>query len=344
MKVDYEKILNCTKPGDLFASDDERIIKNTYIELCKKYHPDNIAISGMDSLPEETISKVMSKINELYVLAMFMIKKGIWEKSGFIKIRKSETKAYELRYSSDYSFELGHVYLTCKKIVYVIADDKKKYADNLVDNLRKIRYTNSKMSENFSSSMPNIYDYFVDVTGRAVIIMDKEEGYYPLREVLHYYDDKLDPRHVAWIISRLSNIACLFEMNGITSNGLTVDNLLISPKDHGIAVHGAMFYMSECGSRMIGTVNDVFVVMPDKYKCSKEASIETDLESIKMIGRELCGEKNIVKFRELSKVPEKMKIFLSKGTSRSAYTEFQCWDKSLHESFGARRFVKMEYK
>lgn len=345
MEVDYKTILDCTKPGDLFTSDDEKSIKNTYIELCKKYHPDN-AVSGRDedSLSEEDNAKVMSKINELYVLAMLMSKKGIWEKTGYIKIRKSETKAYEIYYSSDYSFELGHVYLTKKKIIYVIAADKKKFADNLVDNLKKIKYKNSKMEENFSSSMPNIYGYFEDVTGRTIVIMDKAEGYYPLREVVQYYGGKLDPRHVAWIISRLSNIVCLLDMNNMTSNGLSVDNLLISPSDHGIAVHGAMFYMTEIGSKMIGTVNDVFEVMPNKVKGNKEAGIDTDLESIKMIGRELCGEKNVVKFRELGDVPDSMKTFLTKGAGRDAYAEFQCWDKSLHESFGARRFVRMEYK
>ena len=95
---------------------------------------------------------------------------------------------------------------------------------------------------------------------------------------------------------------------------------------------------------MIGTVNDVFEVMPNKVKGNKEAGIDTDLESIKMIGRELCGEKNVVKFRELGDVPDSMKTFLTKGAGRDAYAEFQCWDKSLHESFGARRFVRMEYK
>ncbi len=345
MEVDYKEILACTKPGDLFISDDEKVIKNTYIELCKKYHPDNACTRrDSDSLSEEDNAKVMSKINELYVLAMLMSKKGIWEKTGFIKIRKSEAKAYEIRYSSDYSFELGHVYLTKRKIIYVIASDKKKYADNLVDNLKKIKYRNSKMQENFSSSMPNIYDYFVDATGRPIIIMDKAEGYYPLREVVQYYGGKLDPRHVAWIISRLSNIACLLDVNDMTSNGLSIDNLLVSPVDHGIAIHGAMFYMQSVGNKMIGTVGDVFEIMPSKVKGNKEASIDTDLESIKMIGRELCGEKNVVKFRELGDVPASMKAFLTKGAGRDAYAEFQCWDRSLRESFGARRFVKMDYK
>lgn len=338
--MDYERILTLTKPGDLFSSDDERVVKNTYIELCRLYHPDNIGPTSK----EDDIGKVMSKINELYESALSMIKNGCWERTGYIKIKSAKGKTYEVHYKSDFSFELGHVYLTKRKIIYVIAADKKKYSDNLVDNLKKVLYQSRQMEEKFSPCMPNVYSYFDDTAGNAVLIMDKKEDYVPLREVLDYYGGKLDARHVAWIISRLSNIACLLEMNDLSSNGLTIDNLLISPEDHGIAVHGALFYMASIGNKMIGTVNDVYEVMPDTAKSSKMASIETDLESIKMIGRELCGEKNVVKFKELTDVPERMKGFLTKGSSKSSFIEFETWDKTLYEAFGDRRFVKMDYK
>lgn len=338
--MDYARILAITKPGDLFTLDNERDVKNQYIELCRLYHPDNIKDFG----DNDDIGKVMSKINELYESALSMIKNGCWERTGFIKIKSSKGKSFEIRYRYDYSFELGHAYLTKGKIIYVIAEDKKKFSDNLVNNLNKISYKNSDMENMFSNAIPNIYDYFIDTNGNAVVIMDKAEDYVPLREVVHYFGDQLDARHVAWIISRLSNIACLLEMNGLTSNGLTIDNLLISPEEHGIAVHGALFYMTGIDDKLIGTVNDVYEIMPDKVKASKKASIVTDLESIKMIGRELCGEKNIVLFKELKDVPKRMKEFLSKGAALSAFDEFETWDRTLHEAFGKRRFVRMEYK
>ena len=73
--------------------------------------------------------------------------------------------------------------------------------------------------------------------------------------------------------------------------------------------------------------------MPLTVKTNKIGSISTDLESIKLIGRKIIGS---------GKVPEPFEKWLHKGVGDNAMKEFDAWDLALEQSFGKRRFIKME--
>lgn len=85
-------------------------------------------------------------------------------------------------------------------------------------------------------------------------------------------------------------------------------------------------------------------IMPVTAKESKKSSIVTDLESVKLLGRQLLGEVNSRKLLLNRSIPKPFIHFLTDGSGKSAYEEFVKWDEALDNSYGKRTFVHMEIK
>ncbi len=327
-----EEILKIEKCGDLFPNDlDES--KKVYRILAHKWHP--------DLCDDPSAGKVFAKINELHKMAEKMILDGTWEKSNYIIIPCKNNKKIGINYEVCYDFELGKYYVTQTSVVYVFKSDKSKYYFNAIKNINAMKYESDQLRKNFQESMPEKKSIFETLDGRYVLIINKPEGTYPLRAVLEYYDNKIYDKHVAWIISRLSNIACFLEYNHLVHNGICIDNCFISPENHTIHLLGGWWYTTAIGEKMIGTTSAIYSVMSASAKGKKTSSVVTDLESIKLIGRELLGDKSGRLLKSLG-VPEGFIEFVTDGSGSSAFQEFKKWDKLLTQSYGERVFIPMK--
>ena len=328
-----EQILSISKCGDLFPYGVDNV-KAKYKELIKEWHP--------DANKNSKAADVFQKITELYNKALELLEQGTWEKTNYVLITKDNGKKIALNYDTVFNFELGTYYVTKTKIVYVLGKDKKKYFDNAITRIKSLKYADKKMEDTLSICMPKIYQTFQSNNGEYVIVLDKTEDVYPLKSVFEYFGNKIQDRHVAWIISRLCNLTCFLKYNGIVHNGININNVFVSPQYHSILLLGGWWYTTKENEKMIGTTKDIFSIMSVTAKGSKKSSYLTDLESVKLLGRQLLGESNCRKLALDTTIPKAFINFLISGSGDDSYKEFSKWDKALNDSYGARRFVKME--
>lgn len=328
-----EEILSISKCGDLFPYGINNV-RNKYKELVKEWHPDsNSDIKAVD---------VFQKITELYKKALKLLEEGSWEKTNYILINKDKGKKILLNYDTTFDFELGKCYVTKTKVVYILDSDKKKYFDNAVFRIKSLKYADKNMEDILKRCMPEIYQTFKTNSGEYGIVFNKTPDVFPLKNILKYFNNKISDRHVAWILSRLYNISCFLRYNGIIHNGINVDNCFISPQYHSIILIGGWWYTTKEKERMLGTTKDIFSIMPVTSKSSKRSDFLTDLESIKLLGRQLLGEANCRKLVLNNSIPKPFINFLITGSTNDAYKEFEKWDKTLSNSYGERKFVKMK--
>lgn len=328
-----EQILSVSKCGDLFPNNIDAT-KTKYKELVKEWHP--------DSNKNPKAQEVFQKITELYNAALELFKQGTWEKTNYILISKKDGKRIALNYDTVFDFELGTCYVTKTKIVYVLGSDKKKYFDNALVRIKSLKYADKRMEETLKRCMPKIYQTFQTNNDEYIIVLDKTADVYPLKNVFEYFDDKIVDRHVAWITSRLCNLTCFLKYNGIVHNGININNCFVSPEHHSILLLGGWWYTTKENEKMIGTTKDIFSVMSVTAKGNKKSSYLTDLESVKLLGRQLLGETNCRKLSLDSTIPKAFINFLVSGSGDDAYKEYAKWDKALTDSYGARKFIKME--
>ena len=247
------EILAITKCGDLFPND-EKLVKEKYRALAKEWHPD----ANTDSRAQE----VFKHIKEFYQTAVKMIERGEWEKTRYLAIRRADGSRLQINYQMSFMFELGFCYVTKTKIIYILDSSKDKYFENAVRQIKRLSYKDKSMEEKIKIFMPRIWQTFKTNKGEGVIILEKTEDVFPLKNVFDYYKGKIDSKHVAWMISRLCNIACYLDYSGLAHNGININNCFVSPQFHSILLLGGWWYTAKEGEPLIGTTKDVYSVMP----------------------------------------------------------------------------------
>jgi len=163
-----------------------------------------------------------------------------------------------------------------------------------------------------------------------------------MKDVISYFKDGyIDPKHVAWILSSIYNIQCYFEHMGMSHNSITTDMCYISQEFHSVAVLGGWWNSVNIGSRMIGVTSEILNIMTPTIREKKVGNIRTDLESIKLIGRNLFGDKIGNKLKLDKDIPKPMSDWLISPSSGSAVNDYKIWTNVLQGSFGKRKFIEL---
>lgn len=212
--VTSQQILSAKKCGDIFSSDCKQDVIAEYREIARVYHPD---IST-----DPKANEVMAKVNQLYEEALRLIDAGTWEVSNQIILKDKSGKKYVGRYLKQVPFELGEAYIANSSVTYLFAQKNKKFFDNAVEQIKGLRYANRKMEDEISRFMPQILYALSLEDGRYCIVLKKPEDVFLLSDVADFFGGSIPDRHVAWIVSRLSNLCCYFSYAGIAHNGLTI--------------------------------------------------------------------------------------------------------------------------
>lgn len=335
MSYTTSEILKMEEPGELF-SDNIKTIKDEYVELAKIYHPDRNKNS-------ELANDVMAKIGEYYTKCLEMIDSGIYIKPGSIKLKSKDGKLYEVKYRISHSFELGTIYVGNTVVLYLINNEYKNLFENLSGIEKRFTFADEKMKSEFERYLPRVIGKFETLDSRFGIVVKKTPDMLTLKDVLNYYDGKMPVRHVAWIISSLMNLVCYINYTGMSHNSISLDTYFISPKLHSGSLLGGWWYSVPLGDKMLGVTEKTYSIMPPQVKSKKNGDILTDLESIRLIGRELLGDRNGTRLLESSDVPDPMVSWLRSVASGKASEEYSKWSDILYQSFGKRKFVKMEF-
>lgn len=323
-------ILNITSYGDLFPNDLEKT-KIKYKELAKKWHPD--VPTGNE--------EVFSHITALYNQAMSDLSNGRYKSSNYLEL-KTTNKTIQIKYLTSYEFDLGVVYICTNHIVYVFNKDTDKFFNNAVTMINSINYPDNNVKDMIERFMPKIHSTYQTNDGNNVLVLKTEKTIYPLQYVLKYFKGQIEARHVAWMITRMSNIECFLQTINIVHNGITLDNIFVEPSTHSIYLFGGWWYSGFKSKKMIGVNAETFNIMPIHIKTTKLYGVETDLESIKYIARTLLGQSNPRLIRERKDIPTEFLQFITDGAGDDAIKEYQKWDKLLDASYGTRKFIKME--
>ncbi|MCX7920727.1 MAG: hypothetical protein N3B21_01695 [Clostridia bacterium] len=333
MKYTAEEILNAAEPWEVFTGDIEKM-RSQYAAMAKRWHPD-FNDNSTDS------NAVMSKINSLYKQGMDMLKSGEWKQPGLIKCRDINGKVHEIRFQISHSFELGTMYIGDRVAVYLVDDiyrDLFKNADRVI---REFTFANDIMKEEISRYLPKVISKFETTDNRLGMVVEKKVDLFLLRDVLSFYDGKVPVRHVAWILSTLYNLVCYLDYADLSHNAISLDTYFISPQNHNGALLGGWWYGVYQGSKMIGVPEITYSIMPPKVADKKCGDIITDLELIRLIGRELLGDRNGSKLYAMGAAPVPIIEWLRGVSSGNALEDYRKWGRVLEESFGTRRFVEM---
>lgn len=318
-----DEILRATCVGEIFTKED---IKEQYHEYLKEYHPD--LHNG-----DERYSEATQKIIKFYDKATELLKEGKWEEKDTIYIKMPNGKTIVARYSFKQDFEMGTMYVCRTKVIYVINEENKKFFDNIkIDSF--LSGLNPSLKENFNIFIPKIL-YKFKSENKYVVVFEKNYDLIPLSAFIDFFNGKIPDKQAAWIITKLSNLCCLFKVSKFVHCGIDMNSIFVSPEMHSVVIFGGWWYSKSVGDKLIGTSSFVFNCMPIYSKTKKEAREDIDLQSVKKIGKTIC-EWN-------TNLPKPFKDWLNSGSSTNGILEYGNWEKTLKDSYGERKFIKVNF-
>lgn len=313
MKTIIQQIQQSTYAGDFFERDEIKI-RQKYRETAKAIHPD-VCLD-----PEA--SQAFEHLNRLYEQALRDIQCGTWTESNVARLPGFGP----IRYRHSMRTEFGMRYVTDDRVIWLF-DGDKRYKNLFSEGLRLIDWSrfSRKLSDGHKMQIGTIEretDYAISIT--------KDIDEYPLDLFLAAYKDKLDGRDLAWMISRMCDLACFLKVSDIVHNGLEPANLFINPKNHTISLLGGWQYAVKSGQKINGVSREIFDLMSSKARSTGIATSETDIESIRRMLQKIVQGKD--------DIPVPVMDWIVKESSEDALHEFVLWDAALEKAYGSRKF------
>lgn len=318
-------ILEIKNARDLFKKFNEDDIKKEYRRLSKKYHPD---LSGKDT------NEIFMHITTLYGNALKQFGSTFYVDEQEVLFKDHiKNKTYRIKYYHRVKNDICEIFYGNTFVFYLISKDKENAYNNFIKNINFLSTLKTK-SDKFDKIFPqDILKFKLD--DHFAIMVKKHVDFIPLNLIYEYYDKTIDPKHTAWIISRLLNMCGHLRYVNMTNNNISLNSLLVDPLNHNIILTD-WFFALPMGVKYKYLTNRVYNLISDKK--IKKSYYGLDEECVKEIGRVLSNN-----FKMGTNVPTPLKLYLLKPHGEDIYKTIDDWkNKILIDSFGKKKYTLMD--
>lgn len=320
------------EPERIFTPDLDAIKKDFHI-LLKKWH--------QDRCKHPKAKDITIRINELHDAAIKKVMAGIWKVPGLLEVTSTLGKKYQIKYKKDRPFELGHMYIGHNILVYEVAKANKDLFQNALRRVQSFRFPDNKRKEEFTLLLPRLKVAF-ETANACYMVMEKTEDVVLLRDLMEYMGGEIPPKVMAWVMSTLCNMANYLQWHKMTHNAISLDTFFVSTVHHTGLLLGGWWYAVPEGQRLLAAPARTNALMSSSQRRSKTSERVLDLDSIRLLGREMLGDAEGIKLRKNKKLPKELVGWLCSVSTGDALKDYDQWDKVLKASFGPRRFHKLE--
>jgi hypothetical protein len=303
--------------------------KREYRALASAWHPDRNQRAEAPA--------VFAHVGALYHAALAKLARGSWHAPGRFQCTATDGAVHMIRYHARHDFELGEMLVGRATVAFVVRPEFADLFDHGRRALTRFRFASGAMRAQMAPCLPMAATAIATPDG-PVLIVDKAPDLVLLRDLLDHLGGAIEPRHVAWVLSALHNLACWLEYAGLTHNAIGLDTVFVSPEAHRCALLGGWWYAAGRGERLQALPARTASLAPPDVLATRTADIRVDLELIRATGRALLGNESGLRD---GRVPRPLVDWLRCAASDTALTDYQLWGQVLEASFGARRFVKL---
>ena len=306
-------------PGDAAA------IAARFRALARVWHPDR----NRDSVA----TAVFAHIVALHGVAIRAAADGRIER----RFRTRQGRSFRLRCRAQHEGDFGEILVGDRHVAHVVPavlDDLALVADAF-----RPRFADARMQTAVAPYLPRRLATLETATGR-VFVEHKRPDQLLMRDLMRL--GPVDPRHAAWMATRLLNIACWLGWAGIAHGAIGPDTLLVSPEMHGVALTGPMLCAGGFGTAPAALPERTLDSAPRYAAAFAEFDRRLDPELVKLTLRELLGDPAGTRLAADPHFPRPFAHWLLMPTAGNARADFIAWEAARDASFGPPRFVRWD--
>jgi hypothetical protein len=320
-----------SEPERLFSGDPAGL-RHEFAILAKRWHPDRNGTSEA--------ARVLERVVVLHAAAQRRLAAGEWSEPGVIRIDTIAGKSFVLKVKRRHEFELGEMAIAVNRVAFLVEKEHAILFDRGVRRIKEIRYPDGKIRGDLARFMPDVQGTY-ETAKHHVAIIAKAEDAVLLKDLVAHVGGQLPPKHTAWVVSSLLNLACCFEVTGLTHNAISPETVFVTAKQHAAYLLGGWRYAAPDRGRIELVPETTYALMPQSMATSKRADFRLDLESIRAVGRTILGDWTGLGLACRPDLPKPMANFLRLPSSGSAIEDYRAWRQALKDSFGPRRFLEL---
>lgn len=320
------------EPERLFPSSDLDDIKDVYRLLASKWHTDR------NKSPQA--KDVFAHVAGLKEKADEKSRAGLWQKPGELRLNTIDGKTFKVRYLKKRDFELGEMYIAENFVTYMVRKEFSDLFQNGVKAIKELKYANDAMREKTARYLPEIHQVLETPT-HHVLTLKKTPDVVLASDLLDHLGGKVPPKHVAWMASRLHNLACYLQWGDMTHNAISPETCFVSPEHHSVLLLGGWWYAAKEGTKILGLPNQTVAYAPRAVLDKGLADRRTDSALLRATCRQLLGDVTGVRLARDAANPKPMVDWLCLPGSGDAVEDYKTWiDRVVIDSFGKREFVR----
>lgn len=312
-------------PGDAAAA------KQRFRELAAAWHPDRNA--------DARATEVFQHVGVLYKAAAERIAAGTWRTPGLLVLQATDGRTFQMRWRRRRAIEVGEMLVAPRSVVFLVEKANRDLFDAAVTQLQGLHYADAGMKAEFARYLPQIRETF-ETAEHLVLVMDKTPDVVLLADLVEYLGGRLDPKHAAWVLSSLLNIACYLQWAGLTHNAIAADTVFVSPRYHTALLLGGWWYAATKGNAMRAAPGRSVAAAPADVLTAKVGDPRLDLQCIRLLGREILGDAAGTRLAA-NGVPAPVADWLRIASAGSARDDYRSWARARDTGFGERRFVDL---
>lgn len=246
----------------------------------------------------------------------------LWKNADEQNFECTDGNNISIRYMYRFRIDDTEVFVARRNIIFHFLKNWTSEANNFRKYTSLLDYPSAD-TRNLASFFPTVSGGFELTDRTGILVITKNEDEYPL-----CLFGRLSGRHTAWIISRLENLCCVLEYNGLVHPGISIDTVYINPYTHQASLYGGFSHVVKNNS-----------LSPDKKTV---LTTKHNLLGLRDTAANLLGFERAGLVRSGRDIPPALADFINSVPKHDAYEDFEAWDKALIKAYGERRFITMD--
>lgn len=322
------------QPERLFSGDDEAD-RRLYRTLALGLHPDR----------HPHHAEAFKHLGELKAARDRQIAQNTWRGAGVQALVLHGGRRLNIRYLRRHAFELGTQLISPRSITWLFRPEHQALHAHALRTIRGFRYADEAMRQEMERFLPRV-QLEAQTDAGAALVITRPPDVVRLRDALDHLGGRMDPRHVAWILSGLHNLGAWLQWAGLTHNAIDLDNYFISPASHAGLLLGGWWYARRTGETMThlpgGSAAVWKTLVPSAAAAETTATPRLDRELVRRIGRSLLGDPGGTRLLRDASIPQALRRWVTTPGADDGIEDYANWARAREAAFGRRRFVVMD--